>query len=196
VYFLYLDDLNNPHTKKYIKQSLSQETDDIFYPPKAIWINCKAFTYQPHSNECGPRTLLAITVMLLHPEPSTTVLLEYMVPNITQISRTWVAAVILTGQPIIPTIYQSTAQSSPRSWTAHSEPFSLVEWNQSNNINMGYSYYHSISTTGEQNNPMSHYRDLPISTTSLRSITQRVPLRSTGNTLRFTNPKQTLKPKT
>lgn len=146
MYFLYSDDLNNPHTKKYIKQSLSQETDDIFYPPTAIWINCKAFTYQSHSNECGPRTLLAITVMLLHLEPSTTVLLEYMVPNITQISRTWVAAV--------------------------SEPFSLVEWTQSNNMNMGYSYYHSISTTGERNNPMLHYRDLPISTTSLRSITQ------------------------
>ncbi len=102
VYFLYSDDLNNPSSEAHIRQILSEQTDDTFYPPSAKWINCRAFTYSPHSNECGPRTLLAISVMLLHPEPAANILLEYMSPNLAQITRTWVAATILTGQPIIP----------------------------------------------------------------------------------------------
>lgn len=128
VYFLYSDDLNQPSMEKHIKQVLSEQTDESFYPSTAIWINCKAITYYPHSNECGPRTLLAICIMLLHPEPTDNILLEYMDPNLAQITRTWVAATILTGQPIIPPITQSTSHSCPTSLTSTSEPFSLIAW--------------------------------------------------------------------
>ncbi len=61
VYFLYSEDLNNPQTEWNVKQLLSH-TNQEFYLLSTIWINCKAFTYSPHSNECGPRTLLAISI--------------------------------------------------------------------------------------------------------------------------------------
>jgi hypothetical protein len=50
----------------------------------------------PHSNECGPRSLIATTVLGLHPLPSPHILLPYMHPNIAQLSRWWVAKSIIT----------------------------------------------------------------------------------------------------
>jgi hypothetical protein len=76
--------------------------------------------------------------MLLHPEPSAHMLLEYMNPNIAQIARTWVAATILTGHPIIPPITQSTSAINPTSWMASSEPSSLLIWEHPQQINLNY----------------------------------------------------------
>lgn len=69
---------------------LSNHTSPEFYPPSAQWIKCFNYTYRPHSNECGPRTLLAGTMMALHPEPSSNILLPLMHQNLAQISRTWI----------------------------------------------------------------------------------------------------------
>jgi hypothetical protein len=49
VYFLYSDDLNNPSTEEYVKQTLSKETCPTFYPPTAKRINCKSYIYIPTS---------------------------------------------------------------------------------------------------------------------------------------------------
>jgi hypothetical protein len=40
-----------------------------FYPPHSKWIHCESTTYFPHSNECGPQTLIALTLMATHPNP-------------------------------------------------------------------------------------------------------------------------------
>jgi hypothetical protein len=43
-----------------VKQKLSTEsTSPEFYLSDAIWITCKSIKYIPHTNEFGPRTLLA-----------------------------------------------------------------------------------------------------------------------------------------
>jgi hypothetical protein len=54
-----------------------------------------SFTYRPHSNECGPRTLLALAVTVCHPDPSASILLPYMDENIAQMSRWRIASSIL-----------------------------------------------------------------------------------------------------
>jgi hypothetical protein len=69
VYFLYSDDLHNPSTEADVKTTLLSLGIE-FYPDSAIWIKCSSYTYLPHSNECGARTLLALAVMMLHPTPS------------------------------------------------------------------------------------------------------------------------------
>jgi hypothetical protein len=67
-----------------------------------MWIHCKSVTFQPHSNECGPRTLFALAVMALHPNPSEDILIPFMSPNLAQILRTWVGASLLLGKVNIP----------------------------------------------------------------------------------------------
>ncbi len=73
----------------------STQTPDSFYPPGTIWINCNSFTYFPHLNECGPRAILALTIMSCHPSPSEQILLPLMNENITQLSRWWIAAFLI-----------------------------------------------------------------------------------------------------
>ena len=48
VRFLYADDLNNPNTEGEIKKLLSTgNTCPEFHPPRARWISCWNYTYQP-----------------------------------------------------------------------------------------------------------------------------------------------------
>jgi hypothetical protein len=85
VTFFYADDMNSPATEQRVRQMLSRaNTDGIFHPENASWISCPSIYYRPHSNECGPRTLLALTIMMLHPTPHLHMLLKYMHPNIAQ----------------------------------------------------------------------------------------------------------------
>jgi hypothetical protein len=77
VMFLYADDMNNKNDEINMQQLL-QNTDNEFYPADAIWINCSNNLYLPHSNECGPRTLLALTIMGAHPAPFREMLLPSM----------------------------------------------------------------------------------------------------------------------
>jgi hypothetical protein len=127
IIFLYADDLNNPSTEFFIRETLSK-TDDKFYPPDAHWINCHNFTYHPHSNECGPRTLLALTIMMLHPEPDNTILLPYMHHNLANIARAWVASTILMGYPLIPYLHKLGYTPLPTTKISHSNPSYLIPW--------------------------------------------------------------------
>lgn len=68
-------------TEASVKHTLSTG-NDAFYPASTIWINCYNLTYQPHSNECGPRTLLALTIQALHQQPHNTMLLPYLHSNL------------------------------------------------------------------------------------------------------------------
>ncbi len=95
-YFLYADDLNSPNNEDTVRNIYSTKTTSQFYPHSAIWVHCTSYTYHPHSNECGPRSLLAATIMALHPNPSRDIILPYMHPNISEISRWWVASCILS----------------------------------------------------------------------------------------------------
>jgi len=59
VHFFYADDLNDASTEQSIQQLFATHGTGTFYPQNAIWTRCTSITYQPHSNECGPRTLFA-----------------------------------------------------------------------------------------------------------------------------------------
>jgi hypothetical protein len=92
VIFLFADDLNSIQTENEVKQLLSAtNTSQDFYPPRSRWISCWNYTYMPQSNECGPRSMVAATIMALHPNPMPSILLPYMHSNLAQIARTWVA---------------------------------------------------------------------------------------------------------
>jgi hypothetical protein len=129
ILFLYADDLNNPSTEVFLKETLSKTSTD-FFPPNAKWIHCHSYTYHPHSNECGPRTLLALTIMMLHPYPDQKMLLPFMHHNLANITRTWVAATIITGSPLIPPLSSPSLIESPHSTTAISKPSYLLPWNE------------------------------------------------------------------
>jgi len=93
--FFYSDDMNSPSTFESVKRLLSHSsTLEDFHPTDALWVNVLSYTYFPHSNECGPRTILALAIMALHPSPDEQIILPYMNPNIAQISRWWVAHTI------------------------------------------------------------------------------------------------------
>jgi hypothetical protein len=93
--FFYSDDMNSPSTFESVKSLLSHSsTSEDFHPTDALWVNVLSYTYFPHSNECGPRTILALAIMALHPSPDEQIILPYMNPNIAQISRWWVAHTI------------------------------------------------------------------------------------------------------
>jgi hypothetical protein len=95
-YFLYADDLNSTNNEDTVRNLYSTKSTSQFYPHSAIWVHCTSYTYHPHSNECGPRSLLAATIMFLHPNPSRDIILPYMHPNISEISQWWVAYSILS----------------------------------------------------------------------------------------------------
>jgi len=59
VYFLYADDLDSQTTYESTRQLLlTQNTSEEFHPIDTKWINCRAFSYVPHSNESGPHTYI------------------------------------------------------------------------------------------------------------------------------------------
>jgi hypothetical protein len=92
VFFMYSGDMNSINTTETIRMKYASQTSDSFHPHDSIWINCNNFTYFPHSNECSPRTIPALTVLACHPSPSPNILLPFMDDNIAQLSRWWIAA--------------------------------------------------------------------------------------------------------
>jgi len=129
--FLYADDLNDPNTEESIKTLLSNHTSPEFYPLTAKWIQCYNYTYRPHSNECGPRTLIAATIMALHPEPSSHILLPLMHHNLAQISRTWISCQLISHCEVYATItnlLQPHNLQYSNQQNATSVPADLVPW--------------------------------------------------------------------
>jgi hypothetical protein len=95
--FLYSDDMQNKSVEQRIKLILFNHTDAEFCPANAEWINCMGTYYHPHSNECGPHTILALHIFALHTSPSTHIVKHAMHENIAQITRIWVAKQLASG---------------------------------------------------------------------------------------------------
>jgi hypothetical protein len=130
VLFLYADDLNQPVTEQNIKQLLSHNTSSDFYPSTTKWVNCINYTYRPYSNQCGPRSLLAATILALHPDSSSTILLPAMHPNVVQILRSWLCCQILNQEidtQAIKALLQISLPSTDQR-TATSIPADLIQW--------------------------------------------------------------------
>ena len=89
--------MNSPHYEEVIWHLYSPiNTSPLFHPNNSEWVNVTSFTYHPHANECGPRSLLAAAMMALHPNPSQHMLPPFMHHNLAQTSRWWVAKTIIT----------------------------------------------------------------------------------------------------
>lgn len=95
--FFYADDLNSPTIEHNLKRLLMKGTCPELCPPTAQWINCTTPNFLPHSLECGPRSMLAMAVMITHPAPHKDMLLQYISPNLAQNSRHWMSYTLLTG---------------------------------------------------------------------------------------------------
>jgi hypothetical protein len=114
VYFLYCDDMNNKNTENDLKNFIQHRTCLEFYPTSTIWINIKSICYFPHSNECGPRSLLALHMMALHPNPNNDMLTPIMHSNLVQITRTWIAASLISGKLIDRPLIQYSNNFDPK----------------------------------------------------------------------------------
>jgi hypothetical protein len=136
VSFYYSDDLNLYNMEKYIKSQLQTHCKGTnFYPDTTEWISVKTTTYLPHSNECGPRTMLALTVMGLHnhPNPNESILVPFMDAHIAQISRIWIAkTLILNNFDITPYQQHLHTQNNqlPHERTKQSVPYNLFQFLQ------------------------------------------------------------------
>ncbi|MFN9978812.1 MAG: hypothetical protein ACK53Y_02800, partial [bacterium] len=82
----YADDMNSKSTETMIRKKFSSsQSSTIFYPANTIWTTCLSSlscTYMPHSNKCGPRTLLAASVIAFSRNPNTYTLLPCMHNNL------------------------------------------------------------------------------------------------------------------
>lgn len=127
IHFYYSDDLNVAAFERQIKTSLSHKfTSDQFFPQTAKWINCRMMKFSPNSNECGPRTILALAVMASHPAPDDNILLPYMHTNLTTLSRLWMCKVLLTGT--VSLLPHSYSILRPPESTISSVPKTLINW--------------------------------------------------------------------
>jgi hypothetical protein len=131
-YFLYSDDMNNTNEEENLRKLIFRHTDQGFCPPDAIWINCSSTYYVDHSNECGPRTLLALYTMATHPHPYKEMLLPLMHQNLAQICRTWIATSLLTGQILDTALTEilrlKNFTNNRTSNTGQSIPTDIINW--------------------------------------------------------------------
>ncbi len=113
-----------------VQQVLSSSHPD-FFPRSAIWITCNNYTYNPHSNECGARTLLALSIQAIHPNPHENILLPYMHQNIANIGCTWIATSLLNSyipESPLHDLVSSTEYPTTQRLTAPATPRSLIQW--------------------------------------------------------------------
>jgi hypothetical protein len=96
IFYFYTNDLNSSDTEESLHNLYSPTSSLQFFPSGSSWVHCLSYTYHPHSNECGPRSLIAATIMSLHSSPSRNILVPFMHPNIGQICRWWVASSIIS----------------------------------------------------------------------------------------------------
>lgn len=129
VYIFYSDDLNDPSLELSIRKVLSS-SNDVFYPPSSHWITCSTLAYYPHYNECAIRTLLALLIHALHPNPSSMAFTKWMHPNLPIICRTWIATCLLKLNINTAAIQHllSDDQQLPTSPTMAAIPRYLVTW--------------------------------------------------------------------
>jgi hypothetical protein len=134
VLFLYSDDLNDPNTEGVLRTLITDRTDPNFCPSNAIWMHCKCNTYHPHSNECGPRTILALSILALHSQPYPEMLLPLMDENLAQITRTRIAASLVSGNfdtdNYKHVLSFSSFNDTRTSNRAASNPADIILWNE------------------------------------------------------------------
>jgi hypothetical protein len=136
VTFFYPDDLNHPSTERTVQHTLAHKTSPQFYPPGTDWITCQTPNISPHSNKCGPRTILALAVLASHKNPTRTVLQPYLHGNLAQYSRTWMAMLLLQGRVELLPNQPLVSDSSWNHSQLHSIPQTIIDWQ-----------HHSISPT-------------------------------------------------
>jgi hypothetical protein len=126
VHFIYANDLNIPRTEMALKKLLQTGTSTEFYPPNSRWVSCRTPIFRPHSNECGPRTMLALAVMISHPAPHPTIIHTYISSNLAQHSRHWMCIVLLMG--IVPFLEQNEVTQANHPPVIESIPATLISW--------------------------------------------------------------------
>jgi len=127
VHLFYADDLNQRNVEENIRQQL--QSIPGFIPPSAKWVSCLNYTYTPHSNECGPRTILALAVIMSHPYPTQDILLPYMNPNLAMQARAWMSHLLLQGtSPLLP--HQGASPPPIVDRSTRSLPNNLIAWTQ------------------------------------------------------------------
>lgn len=179
VFFFYSDDMNQTNVETNVKQTIYTHTDHTFCPPNAQWIHCNSTFYIDHSNECGPRTLLALHILAFHPSPHENMLLPVMDHNIAQISRAWIAAALVTGSPnhdSLSTIFQMNQFSDTRhSIIMQSHPYDILPWRREhNNIEtLSQEQDHTLHNDWEDQMESSshHSTSLDIHTTDITGTT-------------------------
>jgi hypothetical protein len=121
--------MNHPTTEALIKRTLSS-CDREFYPVHSKWISCVNYTFSPHSNECGIRTLLALSIFALHPNPTEHCLLPYMHHNLAQIGRAWIALAIMNSNIPYTPLHRIISDSVPVAdqIVQLSIPASIIPW--------------------------------------------------------------------
>jgi hypothetical protein len=91
-------------------------------------MDCQSFTYHPHSNECGPSSILALMVIILHFYSSSGMLILFIHYNITKLCRWWVAKtpIEVTFNPY-PTsqLFQKEDEDSSSSLHKKSHPYNI-----------------------------------------------------------------------
>jgi len=113
-YFYYADDMNIPTIQLSIKRLIMKNTDPEFCPPNSIWVNCTTPKFRPHSNECGPRTMLALAIMITHPVPHKNMLHPYISTNLAQNSQHWMSITLLTGMlMLLPPTQEEALMTTP-----------------------------------------------------------------------------------
>jgi hypothetical protein len=132
VNFFYSDDMNNCNDEQNIRTLIRTQTCKEFCPDSAIWVNCASNFYINHSNECGPRTILACHIMATHPFPFKEMLLPIMHSNLAQITRTWIASTLIGGKILhhtLDTVYSINQYPDTRSsYKTTSFPFNIIPW--------------------------------------------------------------------
>jgi hypothetical protein len=180
VYFLYSNDINLHNVRDTIRYSYSRErTSDLFHPPDAVWINFNSFTYSPHTNECGPRSILALTVLSCHPNPSENILLPLMDDNIAQLCRWWIAECLIDETVDITPFarqYSTTIPYPTTTWTRSSHPFNIANLTTEEPTHLFKpDSYSSQADSDSTLSPKSLTED-PISTPDTTMTSNHVPL--------------------
>lgn len=100
-----------------------------FCLPNSEWISCINYTSRPHSNECGPRTILGLAVMISHPSLNKQMLLPYMESNLAQCTPLWVSILLITGKTYLhQNSTNSTTTITSHQLTIPAVPHELLPW--------------------------------------------------------------------
>jgi hypothetical protein len=153
--------MNNKNTEDTVRDYFSlANTSQEFAPSSASWLKCHSFTYLPHPNECGPRSLLAASVIATHPTPNDSILLPYMNPNVAQISRWWVVKSILNQKfelNDLSCLFHHVSHFTNHSWNQPAIPFNLAPLRKQHTDSPPKSFSRTtISTSHQKQSPMEH----------------------------------------